>query len=59
MNSFILCIDNELKLKMIQSGFKVIKEESYGTIFAQNHNIKFNFEDLDKKKFMYINKMAF
>lgn len=59
MNNMILVIDTNLKQELISKGFKIIKEEPNGTIFGLDNKLKFNFEQIDKSKFTYINRLTF
>lgn len=56
---FILCTDEALKQQLLSSGFKIMKEESYGTVFVLDKCIKFNFSLADKSKYTIINKLTF
>lgn len=59
MNKMVLVTDEVLKQELLSKGFQVLKEESYGTIFALNKNLQFNFENVDKAKYKLINKLNF
>lgn len=59
MDKMVLVIDEALKQKMISKGFKVIKEESNGTIFALDKKLQFNFDEVDKAKFTFISRLTF
>ena len=59
MNKMLLCTDTDLKQILLSKGFKIIKEESYGTIFALDNKLQFNFAKVDKHKYTLINKLTF
>ena len=59
MNKMILVIDEVLKQELLSKGFEILKEESYGTVFALNKSLQFNFENVDKDKYKPINKLNF
>lgn len=56
---FIYCLDDELKNKLIKKGFKLLKEDGNGAIFVFDKNLKFNFEKVDKSKFLFTNRLTF
>lgn len=56
---FIYCKDNDLKNKLIKNGFQLIREEDNGSIFLFDKNIKFDFNNVDKTKFLFTNKLFF
>lgn len=56
---FIYCIDEQLKEDLIKRGFKILKQDKNGTIFALNKELKFDFSNVDKKKYLFTNKLTF
>lgn len=56
---FIYCIDNKLKEGLLKKGFKLLKEDDHGSIFALDSSLKFNFDKVDKSKFLFTNKLTF
>lgn len=59
MNKFIYIIDKELKNELIDKGFKLLKEDDNGSTFVLDKAIKLNFNEIDKNKFMFTNKLTF
>jgi len=56
---FIHCFTEDLKNKLLQSGFELLVETNGLFIFENNNKLKFNFSELDKKQFIFSNKMTF
>lgn len=56
---FIYCFDKELKQELINKGFKLLKEDSNGATFIFSKGIKFNFDKVDKTKFLFTNRLTF
>ena len=56
---FIHCFTEDLKNKLLQSGFELLVETNGLFIFENNNKLKFNFGELDKKQFIFSNKMTF
>jgi hypothetical protein len=56
---FIYVVDKELKKELISSGFKMLKEDDKGAFFAFNKKSKFNFDDVDKTKFLFTDRLTF
>lgn len=56
---FIMVFDEDLRIKLKSLGFKELKSVSDGTFFVLNKNIKFNFELVDKNKYLFTNKLSF
>jgi hypothetical protein len=56
---FIHCFDSELKDKLIQNGFKLLVSTDSLFIFENSSSISFDFNQLDKKQFIFSNKMIF
>lgn len=59
MNKMMLVIDKDLRSELIAKGFKIVKEEPNGAIFALDNKLNFNFENIDKSKFTFINRLTF
>lgn len=56
---FIYCFDKELKQELINKGFKLLKEDGNGATFIFSKGIKFNFDKVDKTKFLFTNRLTF
>lgn len=56
---FIYCVDKELKNELIDKGFKLLKEDDNGSTFVLDKAIKFNFNEIDRNKFIFTNKLTF
>lgn len=56
---FIYCIDKELKNKLIKKGFKLLKEDENGATFIFSEKVKFDFNTVDKTKFLFTNRLTF
>lgn len=56
---FIYCVDDKLKNELINKGFKLLKEDKNGATFVFSKDIKFNFDNINKNKFMFTNKLTF
>lgn len=56
---FIFCVDSDLKLELISKGFVILKEDSNGATFALDNKLKFNFDNVDKSKYTFVNKLNF
>lgn len=56
---FIHVFTQELKNKLLQSGFELLVETNGFFIFKNNPTTKFNFSEIDKKQFVFSNKMTF
>jgi hypothetical protein len=54
---FIHCFTKELKNKLLQSGYKLLSENNGFFIFENNPILTFNFNEVDKKQFVFSNKM--
>ena len=60
MNKMILVVDNDLMSSLVSKGFKIIKQNPDGsTIFALDNKLTFNFAEVDKSKFTFINRLTF
>ena len=56
---FIYCLDDELKNKLIKKGFKLLKEDENGATFVFSEKVRFDFNNVDKTKFLFTNKLTF
>lgn len=56
---FIYVLDKELKQELINKGFKLLKEDGNGATFIFSKGIKFNFDKVDKTKFLFTNRLTF
>jgi len=57
--NFIHCFNLELKNKLLKDGFKLLSENNRFSIFENNQSLNFNFNQIDKKQFVFSNKMIF
>jgi len=57
--NFIHCFNLELKNKLLKDGFKPLSENNRFSIFENNQSLNFNFNQIDKKQFVFSNKMIF
>lgn len=55
---FVYCVDESLKNELLNNGFKLLNEDKNGATFLFEKG-KFNFENVDKRKFLLTNKMNF
>lgn len=55
---FIYCVDKELKQELIKQGFKLLKEDDKGATFVFSE-LKFNFDKVDKSKYLFTNRLTF
>ena len=56
---FIYCLDKELKNILINKGFKLLKEDDKGATFVFSEKVNFDFNNVDKTKFLFTNKLTF
>lgn len=56
---FIYCLDDELKNKLIKKGFNLLKEDENGATFVFSEKVRFDFNNVDKTKFLFTNKLTF
>jgi len=56
---FIHCFDKDLKEELIKNGFKLLYENNNKATFILDKNIKFNFNEIDKTKYLINSKMIF
>ena len=56
---FIYCIDKELKDDLLKKGFKLLKEDDNGCTFAFSDKVAFDFNNVDKSKFTFTNRLTF
>ena len=57
--NFIHCFTQELKNKLLKDGFKLLSENSNFSIFENDQLLKFNFNLIDKKQYIFSNKIIF
>jgi hypothetical protein len=55
---FVYCLDDELKRKLLKNGFKLLNEYDGKAVFLFEKS-KFDFEKVDKSKFLITNKLNF
>ena len=58
-DKFILTTDELTAKSFIAAGFKLLSQSGGGYIFINQPPKTFNFEQLDKKKFIYTSKLTF
>jgi len=56
---FIHVFSEELKNKLLQGGYNLLAETSGIFIFENSSALFFNFEEVDKRQFIFSNKMMF
>ena len=56
---FIYCLDNELKQELLSKGFKLLKDDGKYSTFVSDKSLKFNFDKVDKTKYIFTNKLTF
>ncbi len=56
---FIHCFNEGLKNKLLKNGFKLLVSTDSLFIFENSSSISFDFNQLDKKQFIFSNKMIF
>ena len=56
---FIHCFSEELKNVLLQNGFKLLSKNNSFFIFENSPTLSFNFNQIDKKQFIFSNKMTF
>lgn len=58
---FIYCFDDNLKTKLLNNGFKIFKGTAVkdGCVFIYDKKLKFDFNCIDKSKFIICNKLKF
>jgi len=59
MTNFIYCFDEQLKNELLSKGYQLVSSNFNKHIFINNINIKFEFSNVDKKKYCFNNKMIF
>lgn len=55
---FICCFDKNLRDKLIESGLMILKDDQNKSVFVLDKQ-KFNFEGVDKTKFIITNRLTF
>jgi len=57
---FIYCLDDKLKQDLLKQGFKLLNEYDGKAVFIfDNSSAKFNFDKVDKSKYILSNKLNF
>lgn len=56
---FIYTVDEELKKELISNNFKMLKEDDKGAFFVFDKKSKFNFDNVDKTKFLFTDRLTF
>lgn len=56
---FIYVLDKELKKQLITKGFKLLKEDDNGATFVFSDKVKFDFNNVDKSKYLFTNRLTF
>jgi hypothetical protein len=56
---FIHCFNEELKNKLIHNGFKLLVSANGFFIFENSPSLNFNFNQMDRKQFIFSNKLTF
>ena len=56
---FIYVVDEELKKELISNDFKMLKEDDRGAFFVFDKKSKFNFDNVDKTKFLFTDRLTF
>lgn len=56
---FIYCMDDKLKSELIKQGYKLLNQDKDKAVFILDKKLKFNFDKVDKSKFLITNKLIF
>lgn len=56
---FIYVLDKELKNQLISNGFKLLKEDDDGAVFVFSDKVRFDFNNVNKSKFLFTNRLTF
>ena len=56
---FIYIFNNNLKIELLNRGYKLLSDNSNFFIFENNMILNFNFSDIDKKQFYFSDKLIF
>lgn len=56
---FIMTQDESIRNILIANGFSLLSDVCGTYTFANNNNIKFNFEEIDIKKLVYTDRLVF
>jgi hypothetical protein len=55
---FIHCFSEELKNKLLQSGFRLLYQGNSFFIFENNSSLHFDFTGFNKSQFIFSNKLV-
>jgi hypothetical protein len=55
--NFIICFDQDLKDKLINQGYLLLSQNDDMYIFENNNMLNFDFNSVDKKKYLFTNKL--
>lgn len=58
-DKFIMTTDKQVAKSFIAAGFKVLSQNGGGYIFLNQPPKSFNFEQVDRKKYVYTNVLTF
>lgn len=56
---FIYCLDSQLKEELLKQGFKLLNQYDDKAVFIFDNKINFNFNKIDKSKFILSNRLNF
>lgn len=56
---FIHCFSEDLKREFIRRGFKLLSENENRSIFVLDDKVKFDFDKVDRGKFILTNRLVF
>jgi len=56
---FIHCFNLDLKDELLKNGYKLLVSTNGFFIFENSPSLSFNFNNIDKSKFIFSNKMIF
>lgn len=55
--NFIICFDEDLKDKLINKGYLLLSQNDNMYIFENNNVLNFDFNSVDKGKYLFSNKL--
>ncbi len=55
---FIYCFSKEMKEELVANGFVLLKDDKNKSVFVFDKTLKFNFEGVDKTKYIITNKLT-
>ena len=56
---FIHCFSEDLKGELLKSGFRLVSDLNGLFIFENNSKLRFDFNSVDRKSFIFTDKMIF